>query len=149
MYINNKNIRKIKKKQTFLLKKTIPIKPGKLLSLYGFASYECVRICLFHFIDAQIQFNNKSNCLIYLNKLNIKFDVLFLFFHRSTTLSFVWQYSTPTKWHFAAHMGQLMRDTIDSFGRATGCSELWPQCPFNSATLLQLNKKDAGSLSGY
>ncbi|XP_031623398.1 uncharacterized protein LOC116340836 [Contarinia nasturtii] len=68
---------------------------------------------------------------------------------RSTTLSFVWQYSTPTKWHFAAHMGQLMRDTIDSFGRAAGCSELWPQCPFNSATLLQLNKKDGGSLSGY
>lgn len=63
------------------------------------------------------------------------------FFYRSTTLSFVWQYSTPTKWHFAAHMGQLMRDTIDTFGRATGCSELWPQCPFSSQILLQLSKK--------
>lgn len=63
------------------------------------------------------------------------------FFRRSTTLSFVWQYSTPTKWHFAAHMGQLMRDTIDSFGRAAGCSELWPQCPFSSQILMQLNSK--------
>lgn len=77
------------------------------------------------------------------------FSWIFIFIpRRSTTLSFVWQYSTPTKWHFAAHMGQLMRDTIDSFGRATGCSELWPQCPFNAATLLQINKKDAG-ISGY
>lgn len=73
----------------------------------------------------------------------------FVYICRSTTVSFIWQFSTPTKWHFAAHMGQLMRDTIDTFGRATGCSELWPQCPLTSAALMNLNAKDSASLGTY
>lgn len=73
----------------------------------------------------------------------------FVYIFRSTTVSFIWQFSTPTKWHFAAHMGQLMRDTIDTFGRATGCSELWPQCPLTSAALMNLNAKDGASLGTY
>lgn len=93
-------------------------------------------------------FSFTQNFVYNFDDQKIKFVFIFRFY-RSTTLSFVWQYSTPTKWHFAAHMGQLMRDTIDTFGRATGCSELWPQCPFSSAALLQLNKKEAGSFTGY
>lgn len=114
------------------LNNRLPKKIRRLLSLYEH-----------YFFLRSFQDSLHINIIMFQN-LNI--NLLYSFFfssYRSTTLSFVWQYSSPTKWHFAAHMGQLMRDTIDSFGRSTGCSELWPQCPFNSVTLLQLNKKDA------
>jgi len=57
---------------------------------------------------------------------------------KSTTLSLVWHHYAPTRWHFAAHMGQLMRDSVDSMGGPMGCAELWPQCPFSTKALLQI-----------
>lgn len=58
----------------------------------------------------------------------------------STTLSSSW-YAAPSKWHYASHMGQLMRYTGDSMSGPIGCSQLWPQCPFSSKRLLQLSTK--------
>ncbi|XP_029716900.2 uncharacterized protein LOC115260131 [Aedes albopictus] len=56
---------------------------------------------------------------------------------RSTTLSLTMAVS-PTKWHFAAHMGQLLRDAGDSLVTPMGCSHLWPSCPYSSKKLLKL-----------
>ncbi|XP_055535441.1 uncharacterized protein LOC129724510 [Wyeomyia smithii] len=56
---------------------------------------------------------------------------------RSTTLSLTMAVS-PTKWHFAAHMGQLLRDAGDSLITPMGCSHLWPSCPYSSKKLLKL-----------
>ncbi|KAJ6635271.1 hypothetical protein Bhyg_13856 [Pseudolycoriella hygida] len=57
-----------------------------------------------------------------------------------TTLSTSW-YASPSKWHYASHMGQLMRYTGDAMNGPMGCSQLWPQCPFSSKRLLQLSAK--------
>ncbi|XP_058834786.1 uncharacterized protein LOC131691985 [Topomyia yanbarensis] len=57
---------------------------------------------------------------------------------RSTTLSLTMAVS-PTKWHFAAHMGQLLRDAGDSLVTPMGCSHLWPSCPYSSKKLLKLS----------
>lgn len=59
---------------------------------------------------------------------------------RSTTLTLAMAI-TPTRWHFAAHMGQLLRYTGDSLTGPTGCSQLWPQCPFSSQKLMRLSSK--------
>lgn len=59
---------------------------------------------------------------------------------RSTTLSLAMAV-TPTRWHFAAHMGQLLRYTGDTLFGPTGCSELWPTCPYSSKKLLHLSSK--------
>ncbi|XP_052892972.1 uncharacterized protein LOC128300813 [Anopheles moucheti] len=56
---------------------------------------------------------------------------------RSTTLSLTMAVS-PTKWHFAAHMGQLLRDAGDALVTPIGCSHLWPSCPYSSKKLLKL-----------
>ncbi|XP_058461413.1 uncharacterized protein LOC131436611 isoform X1 [Malaya genurostris] len=56
----------------------------------------------------------------------------------STTLSLTMAVS-PTKWHFAAHMGQLLRDAGDSLVTPMGCSHLWPSCPYSSKKLLKLS----------
>ncbi|XP_035793295.1 uncharacterized protein LOC118467192 isoform X2 [Anopheles albimanus] len=56
---------------------------------------------------------------------------------RSTTLSLTMAMS-PTKWHFAAHMGQLLRDAGDALVTPIGCSHLWPSCPYSSKKLLKL-----------
>uniref|UniRef100_A0A182JBQ0 Ketoreductase domain-containing protein n=2 Tax=Anopheles atroparvus TaxID=41427 RepID=A0A182JBQ0_ANOAO len=56
---------------------------------------------------------------------------------RSTTLSLTMAVS-PTKWHFAAHMGQLLRDAGDTLVTPIGCSHLWPSCPYSSKKLLKL-----------
>jgi len=59
---------------------------------------------------------------------------------KSTTMSLSVALS-PTRWHFAAHMGQLLRS---SDGGATfGCSQLWPTCPFSSKKLLSISTKFA------
>lgn len=58
-------------------------------------------------------------------------------FTSSTTLSLTMAVS-PTKWHFAAHMGQLLRDAGDSLVTPMGCSHLWPSCPYSSKKLLKL-----------
>lgn len=87
------------------------------------------------FSACSITFHNGSVCWWY---NSMKCCVI----RRSTTLSLVWHHSSPTRWHFAAHMGQLMRDSVDAFGGPMGCAELWPQCPFSSQLLLQLSKRN-------
>lgn len=47
----------------------------------------------------------------------------------------------PTRWHFAAHMGQLLRHSGDSLTTAGGCSQLWPQCPYSTQKLMKLSGK--------
>ncbi|XP_055696743.1 uncharacterized protein LOC129797897 [Phlebotomus papatasi] len=58
---------------------------------------------------------------------------------KSTTLTLAMAVA-PTRWHFAAHMGQLLRSG-DSLSGTIGCSQLWPQCPFSSQKLMQLSSK--------
>ncbi|GAB0095672.1 uncharacterized protein DMENIID0001_110770 [Sergentomyia squamirostris] len=58
---------------------------------------------------------------------------------KSTTLTLAMAVA-PTRWHFAAHMGQLLR-TGDAMAGTIGCSHLWPQCPFSAQKLLQLSSK--------
>ncbi|XP_063708976.1 uncharacterized protein LOC134837524 [Culicoides brevitarsis] len=57
---------------------------------------------------------------------------------KSTTMSLSVALS-PTRWHFAAHMGQLLRTTDDI--APIGCSQLWPTCPFSSKKLLSISSK--------
>lgn len=59
---------------------------------------------------------------------------------RSTTMSLAMN-SPPTKWHFAAHMGELMRYSGDSLSGPIGCANLWPECPFSSKKLMKLTYK--------
>lgn len=49
--------------------------------------------------------------------------------------------ATPTKWHFAAHMGQLLRSGGESLVSVTGCAQLWPNCPFSTSKLMQMSGK--------
>ncbi|XP_055696571.1 uncharacterized protein LOC129797757 [Lutzomyia longipalpis] len=58
---------------------------------------------------------------------------------KSTTLTLAMAVA-PTRWHFAAHMGQLLRSG-DSLSGTIGCSQLWPNCPFSSQKLMQLSSK--------
>lgn len=45
----------------------------------------------------------------------------------------------PTRWHFAAHMGQLLRHPGDAMGAPIGCSQLFVKCPYSSQKLLSLS----------
>ncbi|KAH8373445.1 hypothetical protein KR009_007293 [Drosophila setifemur] len=47
----------------------------------------------------------------------------------------------PSKWYFAAHMGELMRHTGDNLSGPMGCANLWPNCPISSKKLLKLSYK--------
>ncbi|KAH8411103.1 hypothetical protein KR222_003446 [Zaprionus bogoriensis] len=47
----------------------------------------------------------------------------------------------PSKWYFAAHMGELMRHTGDSLSGPMGCANLWPNCPISSKKLMKLSYK--------
>ena len=42
----------------------------------------------------------------------------------------------PTKYHFAAHMGQLIRGQEGS-----GCSNFFPSCPFTGDDVRQIARK--------
>lgn len=76
---------------------------------------------------------------LFLNVLRMS-PVIYVSCFRSTTLSLAMAI-TPTRWHFAAHMGQLLRYTGDSMTGPTGCSQLWPKCPFSSQKLMRLSSK--------
>jgi len=45
--------------------------------------------------------------------------------------------ATPSKYSFAAHMGQLMRGLEGS----QGCHNLYPECPFSNQDVLQIAKR--------
>nr|XP_043066099.1 uncharacterized protein LOC108120397 isoform X3 [Drosophila bipectinata] len=47
----------------------------------------------------------------------------------------------PSKWYFAAHMGELMRHTGDNLSGPMGCANLWPNCPISSKKLMKLSYK--------
>ncbi|XP_030372504.1 uncharacterized protein LOC115622636 [Scaptodrosophila lebanonensis] len=47
----------------------------------------------------------------------------------------------PSKWYFAAHMGELMRFTGDGLSGPMGCANLWPNCPISSKKLMKLSYK--------
>ncbi|XP_068149651.1 uncharacterized protein geko [Drosophila tropicalis] len=47
----------------------------------------------------------------------------------------------PSKWYFAAHMGELMRYTGDNLSGPMGCANLWPNCPISSKKLMKLSYK--------
>ncbi|KAH8328438.1 hypothetical protein KR067_009260 [Drosophila pandora] len=47
----------------------------------------------------------------------------------------------PSKWYFAAHMGELMRHTSDNLSGPMGCANLWPNCPISSKKLMKLSYK--------
>ncbi|XP_060655813.1 uncharacterized protein LOC132791049 isoform X1 [Drosophila nasuta] len=47
----------------------------------------------------------------------------------------------PSKWYFAAHMGELMRHTADNLHGPMGCANLWPNCPISSKKLMKLSYK--------
>ncbi|CAD7082770.1 unnamed protein product [Hermetia illucens] len=59
---------------------------------------------------------------------------------KSTTMSLTMN-GPPTKWHFAAHMGELMKYTGDANSGPIGCASLWSQCPFSSKKLMKLTYK--------
>ncbi|KAH8286945.1 hypothetical protein KR018_011382 [Drosophila ironensis] len=59
---------------------------------------------------------------------------------RSPTMP--WMMNTPpSKWYFAAHMGELMRHTGDNLSGPMGCANLWPNCPISSKKLMKLSYK--------
>lgn len=47
----------------------------------------------------------------------------------------------PSKWYFAAHMGELLRHTGDNMSGPMGCANLWPNCPISSKKLMKLSYK--------
>lgn len=47
----------------------------------------------------------------------------------------------PSKWYFAAHMGELMRHTGDNLNGPMACANLWPNCPISSKKLMKLSYK--------
>ncbi|KAL7732941.1 hypothetical protein ACLKA6_002755 [Drosophila palustris] len=47
----------------------------------------------------------------------------------------------PSKWYFAAHMGELMRHTSDNLNGPMACANLWPNCPISSKKLMKLSYK--------
>ncbi|KAL5293049.1 hypothetical protein ACFFRR_011675 [Megaselia abdita] len=48
----------------------------------------------------------------------------------------------PNKYYFAAHMGELLKYTGEVIGGpASGCSNLWPNCPISSDKLDKLSYK--------
>ena len=55
------------------------------------------------------------------------------FFLRATTIS-----GTPSKYHFAAHFGQLIRG-IES----QSCMNFYPQCPFSETDVRSIARKIA------
>uniref|UniRef100_A0A1B0G5T8 Uncharacterized protein n=1 Tax=Glossina morsitans morsitans TaxID=37546 RepID=A0A1B0G5T8_GLOMM len=59
---------------------------------------------------------------------------------RSSSLSFPMK-GSPSKWHFAAHMGELLRHTGDENSGPMGCANLWPNCPISSKKLMRLSYK--------
>ncbi|XP_037939170.1 uncharacterized protein LOC119672239 [Teleopsis dalmanni] len=59
---------------------------------------------------------------------------------RSSTMSLTMN-GAPSKWHFAAHMGELLRYTGDNLSGPMGCANLWPNCPISSKKLMQLSYK--------
>ncbi|XP_018786027.1 PREDICTED: uncharacterized protein LOC108967200 [Bactrocera latifrons] len=65
-------------------------------------------------------------------------DLLYLI--RSSTMSLAMN-SAPSKWHFAAHMGELLRYTGDDNSGPMGCANLWPNCPISSKKLMKLSHK--------
>lgn len=56
------------------------------------------------------------------------------FFSRDTTISTMAELSS--KYHFAAHMGQLIAG-VDG----NGCHNFYPSCPFPGFQVLQMMKK--------
>ena len=44
--------------------------------------------------------------------------------------------SGPSKYHFAAHMGQLIRGV-----EGTGCHEFYPSCPFTGEDVRHIARK--------
>lgn len=59
---------------------------------------------------------------------------------RSSSMSLAMN-GAPSKWHFAAHMGELLRYTGDSLSGPMGCANLWPNCPISSKKLMKLSYK--------
>ncbi|XP_055856964.1 uncharacterized protein LOC129919891 [Episyrphus balteatus] len=59
---------------------------------------------------------------------------------RSSTMSLAMN-SPPSKWHFAAHMGELLKHTADNLSGPMGCANLWPHCPISSKKLMKLSYK--------
>jgi len=59
---------------------------------------------------------------------------------RSSTMSLAMN-GAPSKWHFAAHMGELLRYTGDDNSGPMGCANLWPNCPISSKKLMKLSYK--------
>ncbi|XP_005180527.1 uncharacterized protein LOC131801502 [Musca domestica] len=59
---------------------------------------------------------------------------------RSSSMSLAMN-GSPSKWHFAAHMGELLRYTGDSLSGPMGCANLWPNCPISSKKLMKLSYK--------
>ena len=53
------------------------------------------------------------------------------FFSRSATLS-----GFPSKYSFAAHMGQLVRGV-----EGQGCHNFYPGCPFSNQDVMQIAKR--------
>lgn len=58
----------------------------------------------------------------------------FFFLNRETTISTTAE--VTSKYHFAAHMGQLING-IDN----TGCHNFYPGCPFPGLQVMQMMKK--------
>ncbi|XP_075161755.1 geko [Haematobia irritans] len=59
---------------------------------------------------------------------------------RSSSMSLAMN-GAPSKWHFAAHMGELLRYTGDNLSGPMGCANLWPNCPISSKKLMKLSYK--------
>ncbi|XP_002042565.2 uncharacterized protein LOC6618292 [Drosophila sechellia] len=59
---------------------------------------------------------------------------------RSPTMPWIMN-MPPSKWYFAAHMGELMRHTGDNLSGPMGCANLWPNCPISSKKLMKLSYK--------
>ncbi|XP_065360213.1 uncharacterized protein geko [Calliphora vicina] len=59
---------------------------------------------------------------------------------RSSSMSLAMN-GAPSKWHFAAHMGELLRYTGDELSGPMGCANLWPNCPISSKKLMKLSYK--------
>lgn len=60
--------------------------------------------------------------------------MIFVCFCRETTISTTAE--VTSKYHFAAHMGQLING-IDN----TGCHNFYPACPFPGLQVMQMMKK--------
>lgn len=95
----------------------------------GLLCHSCLKSDLFFRLLVLFIFINIQIFLFISHKL---YYGLFLF--RDTTISTTAELTS--KYHFAAHMGQLISG-VDT----NGCNYFYPQCPFPGLQVLQMMKK--------